>query len=436
MVGNRQSGIASIYVSLAVMVILSLIVFSFSFLMRREHVQASDRKANTQARYAAETAINDARRKIYSEINTRLNDSSTDDLLQEPFDHGEMFKDYGCTNNSATPGYNPDLDGAAKDGIEYTCVTVSNSQEELIYDAINLHRSRLIIIQGVKDAGLHTNVAANPDQFTIKWDNISPDDNTSSDFAINGGAGGHNNIFPGGRNWAYGAPVLRVQFIPINIGYWDKLTTPATFKGGFNRDDLTQESFTWFLYPSLYDSTNTNDTSIDSVDIHNGTTPDGAIIPVRCSATVGDNLPCELTIKKMDTFQRKTPADSKNRLVYIIKVLPLYDKARLKISDGKFYDITKTPATVENLRFVNEQIGITATGRAGSVIYRTTEIIPVLPPYDRPEYAIDSAEDICKLISGNTNSGTVIGGAFTKTPNINYYMPTNPSTLPSSCRFD
>ena len=408
--------------------------------MRREYVQASDRKANTQARYAAETAINDARRKIYSEINTRLNDSSTKDLLQEPFDHGEMFEDYGCTNNSAKPGYNPDLDGATKDGIEYTCVTVSNSQENLIYDAISNNRSRLIIIQGVKDVtnltSVQTSVPTNPDQFTIKWDNINPDDNTNSDFAINGGVGGHNNVFPNSRSWTYGSPVLRVQFIPINIGHWDKSTNPATFKGGFNRDDLAQESFTWFLYPSLHDPSNTDDTSVDSVDIHNGTTPDGAIIPVRCNATTGDGLPCGLTIKKMDTFQRKTPADSQNNLVYIIKVLPIYaEAARLKISDGKFYDTSKTPATVEDLRFVNEQIGITATGRSGSVTYRTTEIIPVLPPYDRPEYAIDSAEDICKLISGNS-SGTVIGGAFTKTPNINYYTPTTPSALPSSCRFN
>ena len=96
---------ASIYASLIIMAILGLIVFSFSFLMRREYIQAQDRKANTQARYAAETAINDARRQIYMALNDRLADSSQSDILQDPFRPDDVVSNYGCANRNPTKGY-------------------------------------------------------------------------------------------------------------------------------------------------------------------------------------------------------------------------------------------------------------------------------------------------------------------------------------------
>ena len=72
---------------------------------------------------------------------------------------------------------------------------------------------------------------------------------------------------------------------------------------------------------------------------------------------------------------------SNHRLVYIMRVLPIYQDAQIRIDGGGFYQSTAKPN--QPVKFVNEQIGITATGRSGGVVYRTAEVIPVLPPYDR-----------------------------------------------------
>ena len=86
-----------------------------------------------------------------------------------------------------------------------------------------------------------------------------------------------------------------------------------------------------------------------------------------------------------------------DEMVYIVLIRPIYAPATVGISaknrDGK------------ELRFVNQQINITSTGRAGGLTYRLREVIPIRPKYNRPEYAIDSAERICKVLVGEPNAG-------------------------------
>ena len=62
-VSRNQHGVASIFVVMILMTILALISIGFSHLMNRELRQSLDRQLSTEAYFAAESGVNDA--KIY-----------------------------------------------------------------------------------------------------------------------------------------------------------------------------------------------------------------------------------------------------------------------------------------------------------------------------------------------------------------------------------
>ena len=65
---NNQKGAVSIYVSVVVMVLLSLIAFSFAYLMTRHFLQVQENQYSMLAYYAAETGINDALDILHEQI--------------------------------------------------------------------------------------------------------------------------------------------------------------------------------------------------------------------------------------------------------------------------------------------------------------------------------------------------------------------------------
>src|ERR1035438_10159281 len=71
-IGSNQSGVVSIFVTLIIMIILSIVVIGFSQISRREARAALDRQLSTQAFYAAESGINDAYSIVNKAIGTPL----------------------------------------------------------------------------------------------------------------------------------------------------------------------------------------------------------------------------------------------------------------------------------------------------------------------------------------------------------------------------
>src|SRR5487761_1358632 len=61
---SSQAGIASITVTMIMMIVISLIVLSFAQIARREQRQSIDRQLSVQAYYAAESGANIARTAI------------------------------------------------------------------------------------------------------------------------------------------------------------------------------------------------------------------------------------------------------------------------------------------------------------------------------------------------------------------------------------
>jgi hypothetical protein len=113
----------SILVTMLLMVVISLIVLGFAQISRRNQRQAVDRQLSTQAFYAAESGINDARNLIKAAINSGA-------VIPPKAD---------CTNGSgATAAFYgslvPSLD--TPNNVSYTCLMVDPAPKNLLYNDV------------------------------------------------------------------------------------------------------------------------------------------------------------------------------------------------------------------------------------------------------------------------------------------------------------
>ena len=439
-----RRGVVSTYVSMGIMSVLGLISIAFASVMQTEYSQARDRQLNTQARIGAETAINDARQLIYREIHGRLNAPNiADDLLQRPYDTLGVDEWFDCGDiNNNRGGFEGDLDEAIGSNIEYTCVEVDGRPIRLVYDDIDTDRSKNILLQTRR---LHQNAfsRSNIDKILINWEGQNAPDLTQLKDAAT-----HNQKLQeltGPNAWNRQAPMLRIQIIPLNL------------KQGWTQEALNEWSRTFFLYPTKYsnagidnaakvsiygtssadsslivnadcDSGETLACAVEISGFDNGTAPypinnelgdptntwlhpnsignlgahhcetDGALIPnLTCVPRVppGTTVPCASTPNS--SCDLNVTNGTHDEMAYILLVRSIYDKAKAEIS--------AFASNGDELRFVNQQINVTATGRSGGLTYRLREVIPIRPKYNRPEYAIDSAEHICKVLIGEPTTG-------------------------------
>jgi Tfp pilus assembly protein PilX len=109
---SRQSGMVSILVTMIIMLVISLIVLGFAQISRREQRQSLDRQLSAQAFFAAETAVNDARKAAEPYITAGT-----------PVPEKEVCEPNGVYNTS------PTID--ATNNVKYTCLLVSTKVRNL-----------------------------------------------------------------------------------------------------------------------------------------------------------------------------------------------------------------------------------------------------------------------------------------------------------------
>lgn len=121
---SDQRGMAAIVITMITMVVISLIVIGFATISRREQRQSQDQLLSSQAFYAAESGIEDARSIIEDAIANR-----------DPI----KAKD-ACNDNNPGPGNNyPTGDATKVDGqynVSYTCLKVNPEPKTLQYDGV------------------------------------------------------------------------------------------------------------------------------------------------------------------------------------------------------------------------------------------------------------------------------------------------------------
>lgn len=124
-----QRGMASIVITMVTMVVISLIVLGFATISRREARQSLDQLQSTQAFYAAESGIEDARKVIRNWLDNPA-------TAAQPVPSKANCTTNDISSPSAYPTGNDMMIDAAND-IGYTCLQVDPAPESVEFDGVD-----------------------------------------------------------------------------------------------------------------------------------------------------------------------------------------------------------------------------------------------------------------------------------------------------------
>lgn len=237
---KNQSGIASMVIVILIMTLLSLIVVSMTRNANREQRQALDRQLNSQAFYAAESGVNDAK-KYYIENAAAAEEQKNSCGPVSGADSDDQF-----------PGLNSQV-GA--DNNRYTCVIYDATPDSLQFTSVKRGESTVVPLETLDNSTIST--------ITFKWK--KQDTNTPSFNSCPGGT-----QFPPSLPANCDAGVLRIELIDTTLG--------------LGREALISNSFLSFVLPG---SSATNANYLDGA----GITKQGVIWQGGCSGSE-----CTLTI--------------------------------------------------------------------------------------------------------------------------------------------
>lgn len=196
---TSEQGIVAIVVTIILMIILTLIVLSFAQISRREQRNALDRQLSTQAFYAAESGVNDAR--IVLENWAQTNDPKLNSDYMSTCNGFAAIAGASVRLGTALPGA-----GAAS----YTCLFVDPSTTNIVVDATD--SQQILPIRYTSGAPI-----VNLD---IYWD-----DGTTSSTFTGCPAPTANPATTSNCN----APVLRVELVDADPATAENLSTNKVF---------------------------------------------------------------------------------------------------------------------------------------------------------------------------------------------------------------
>lgn len=197
-VHQNQQGMVAIMVTMILMIVISLLVLGFAQISRRNQRTTLDRQLSTQAFYAAESGINDARKVI----NKQINDGNAVDSKT----------DCGAASNGMYNQLPSNVLNAADD-VSYTCLLVNAQPTSLRYDSIGDQSTIIPLISG--NGAIQS--------LTFTWKAADKNNNTPSNNCPNGPSVAQE-FSPNDTNWKCGYGVLRFDLVPVAGG---ALTAPS-----------------------------------------------------------------------------------------------------------------------------------------------------------------------------------------------------------------
>ena len=328
---SNQYGLVSIVVTLVFVSIISVVVLSFAFLIRREQQQVLDRQLSTQAFYAAESGVSEAVANI----------DSLGDVTE-------------CTEKDLS------------DSVSVSCVLIDQSPSTLEYSDINTSKSEIIRL---KSSG------SKIDKVEISWE--AKDQSKKGIFAEN------NQYYlptadfsPPANSFDFSKHIglVRAEFIGLFNG------------SNVSRGDLSTNTQVFFLYPADTANTATLAASggIGSTAAYNDSRNlDGAFVAGNCGEA-SNTRECQSTISNI----RNSAGTSADEVFLRLKAV--YQPVTLTI---KAFD-----SNGNQIDLFGQQAVIDSTGKAGSVLRRIQVRVPLRTQYQFPEFALETADDICKRL--------------------------------------
>lgn len=337
---ENQSGFASVVIALVLIVVLALLTVAFAQLARREQQNALNKQLSNQAYYAAESGINDAYKTVqnWSKTNT----------FPSPLPDKDTCLGTGV-NSTISLGTSNVID--ATTGVSYSCVLLDLNPPNISFNSVNSDSDRT--------ANFGTTGAIN--SLTIYWGSA---DNQNTPRPAN------NTDFLTLAQWTAGKypPVLEVQFTAINS---------ATF----TRQDLKNNTFSLFLYPS---------SGGGSVNFTPGNIPIVAAGDCTVPAS-GNSYPCKVTINQINGS-----ANSK----YLIHIVNHYDQANISIANAT----AGNGGNGAKSNFTGRAI-IDVTGKARNVLKRLQVSVPLEASAEMPPGAL-TGQSICKRLVIEPGAGS------------------------------
>ncbi len=204
---DSERGMISIMTVMVLMIVITLIVLGFAQVSRRNQRESLDRQLSTQAFYAAESGVNDARNLIANAVNagTTVPDKT------------------GCSDNGPGAFYaalTPVIDAAKN--VKYSCLLVDTSPKELQYTDVG---STSTVVPMTSASG------ANFSKITLNWQSKLVGGTPTA-----GCPASTTGVFSKTSSWSCGYGVLRFDLVP-------------TSGGGLTSDNLRNTTMTTFAVP-------------------------------------------------------------------------------------------------------------------------------------------------------------------------------------------
>lgn len=329
---RSESGMVAIMVTMIMMIVISLIVLGFAQIIRRNQRQALDHQLSTQAFYAAESGINDARKRIQTAV------QNGETVVAKP----TCGNSGGTVNTfyySGAEALQPDLDTAA--GVKYVCLLVDPTPEELSYDTIGMNSTIVPLI---------SNSGANLDTVTLEWqakDTATPTVGCPTSTT---------DVFSRTTSWNCGYGVLRFDLVPTNSGSMDA-------------NSLADNTMTSFAVPFRTGG------ETGAIPFQAGTSNNRNLFGASCNDTR-----CTATIN----------VSSRNSNNFHMRVSSVYKSVSLTvrgtIAGGGAAELTGAQASIDatgKAQDITRRIKVTVPLRNSS-----TNALP--------DYALQSSDSICK----------------------------------------
>jgi len=345
---NNQSGLASMVIVILIMTLLTLIVISMTQNSNREQRQALDRQLNSQALYAAESGIADAKDYIAKNTDAPKKKTKCDNTEIPGATVGQQFKDK-----------NPQV-GDAELGAVYSCVLYDREPESLVFDNVDTGSP---VIMPIEDAGGLT-IRSLTFNWKKKGSGTGPTSGGQTNVHTYGGCQGSGQTEVLLRNWpstGCDAGMLRVELI-----------NPAPT----DRDTFLDRTFLAYFKPTPNEPTPT-------IQYSQAATLDrqGALVNGKCD----ENGECTATITNVNS----TKLYLSLRSLYIPNELTSI-KGVAEIADG----------TTRPVKFREAQVSVDSTGRAADILKRISVRVPLsgLQGSLITPFVLQTSDDLCKQL--------------------------------------
>lgn len=336
---TNQFGAVSMITVVFIAIILTVLATSFIRLTINEQRESVDDDLTTRAYYAAESGVQDAIAAIK-------------DQFAHPGDPAHRVNN----PDECTPDSSGDLSGSSSLDAEYTCQIIDLTPDDYLADLEKGETEQFIIDS---ESGDDVNTV------NISW-HINAAKNSGGDGGFDLRSSVASSLLKDYEWYSDPANPSDDNKFPAMI----RLQMISTPHSGVTRSSI--DSYTLFLNPTLGGShASIND--LTAISLNHGIRN----VPCNNTAAVGEYV-C--------TFSINSLADDTHD--YSIRVQALYNPTHIKI------DATTSAGVAVSL--INAQAVIDVTGRAGDVYRRVEERVDLSPDYLSPEFAILSAEDICK----------------------------------------